>query len=132
MDSQGFLTDGACFVEFGAGKGKTAAGGPCGRTLRACRITEPRSRRHLTPPTGGLSHWVQMSTRHCKDTKFVLVDRGSNRYKKDGLHRETGPTFERVKMDIANLHLGDCKYVIHELNLGFEMVNYKKNTFIFK
>ena len=59
----------------------------------------------LIPVPGGLSHYVQRSTAKNDQTKFVLIDRGSNRYKKDGLHRDIGPTFERVKMDIANLNL---------------------------
>ncbi|OWF35563.1 tRNA:m(4)X modification enzyme TRM13-like [Mizuhopecten yessoensis] len=71
------LKDGMCYVELGAGKGM-------------------------------LSHWIQKASDQCSNTAFVLVDRGHVRYKADNQHKwgESGPKFERIRIDIANLHLG--------------------------
>ncbi|XP_060082028.1 tRNA:m(4)X modification enzyme TRM13 homolog [Ylistrum balloti] len=71
------LKDGMCYVELGAGKGM-------------------------------LSHWIQKASYKCSNTAFVLVDRGHVRYKADNQHKwgESGPKFERIRIDIANLHLG--------------------------
>lgn len=71
------LKDKMCYVELGAGKGM-------------------------------LSHWIQKASDKCNDTAFLLVDRGHVRYKAENQHKwgESGPRFERIRIDIANLHLG--------------------------
>lgn len=58
---------------------------------------------------GGLSHWVQLANKSNVNTKYLLVERSSVRYKKDSFHRgeNQGPNFERLKIDIENLDL--CK-----------------------
>ncbi|XP_014662523.1 PREDICTED: tRNA:m(4)X modification enzyme TRM13 homolog isoform X2 [Priapulus caudatus] len=56
---------------------------------------------------GQMSHWVQQASPHSEDSHFVLVDRGANRYKFDSFHKEEGPAFERIRMDIAHLNLSE-------------------------
>ncbi|XP_046329279.1 tRNA:m(4)X modification enzyme TRM13 homolog isoform X2 [Haliotis rufescens] len=56
---------------------------------------------------GQLSHWVQRAVEKCDKVSFVLVDRGTIRYKLDNQHREEqGPKFERLRIDIEHLNLG--------------------------
>ena len=31
--------------------------------------------------SGGLSHWVQLALNHCKHNQYILIDKGSVRYK---------------------------------------------------
>ena len=55
-----------------------------------------------------LSHWVQKAVEKKDNVSFLLVDRGHVRYKADNQHKfnETGPKFERIKIDIEHLNLG--------------------------
>lgn len=78
----GLLEEGFCFVELGAGK-------------------------------GNLSHWIQQAMPNKSDLGFVLVDYGHVRYKADNRHKwpDTGPKFERLRIDIADLNLGNVESV---------------------
>lgn len=60
---------------------------------------------------GGLSHWIQRAVADNEGTRFILVERGGVRYKKDNYHRgeDQGPTFERMRVDIKHLNLANVK-----------------------
>ncbi|XP_059177609.1 tRNA:m(4)X modification enzyme TRM13 homolog isoform X2 [Physella acuta] len=62
---------------------------------------------------GKLSHWIQKATKKVVDNSFVLVERGSVRYKMDSFHKLGGEEskFIRIKTDIENLHLGSVEAV---------------------
>ncbi|XP_064604725.1 tRNA:m(4)X modification enzyme TRM13 homolog [Liolophura sinensis] len=77
LQQMGFLTDGLCYVELGAGRGEFA-------------------------------HWVQLAMDTCNDSSFVLVDKGTCRYKFDSFHKgeHQGPTFERLQVNLADINLG--------------------------
>ncbi|XP_050401365.1 tRNA:m(4)X modification enzyme TRM13 homolog isoform X1 [Patella vulgata] len=62
---------------------------------------------------GQLSHWVQKAMTDKENLSFLLVDRGSARYKFDSYHKseEEGPKFERIKIDIEHLDLGKVKSI---------------------
>ncbi len=57
---------------------------------------------------GGLSHWVQKGAQTSTSSKYLLVEKGSIRYKMDAYHKfeEQGPNFERLRIDIQHLNLG--------------------------
>ncbi|GFR79293.1 tRNA:m(4)X modification enzyme TRM13 homolog [Elysia marginata] len=57
---------------------------------------------------GKLSHWIRKACNHYSKSKFVLVERGSVRYKVDGHQNqnEGDNLFTRIKMDIVDLFLG--------------------------
>ncbi len=59
---------------------------------------------------GKLSHWLSLSLNN-SNNRFLLVERGSQRYKFDGQHREDDIKFERVRMDIKNLFLSELDLV---------------------
>ncbi|XP_013389808.1 tRNA:m(4)X modification enzyme TRM13 homolog [Lingula anatina] len=63
---------------------------------------------------GALSHWVQLALPESKDNSYILVDRGTARYKMDNYHnnKEEGPIFERLRMDIEHLCLSKVPTVI--------------------
>ncbi|XP_071953611.1 tRNA:m(4)X modification enzyme TRM13 homolog [Antedon mediterranea] len=54
---------------------------------------------------GQLSHWLQKALSDSTDVKFILIDRGHNRRKLDCYHRNHGPKFERLNLDISDLDL---------------------------
>ncbi|KAK3091884.1 hypothetical protein FSP39_023437 [Pinctada imbricata] len=57
---------------------------------------------------GNLSHWIQRAMPNETEVAFVLIDRGTVRYKADNQHKweDNGPKFKRLRMDIEHLHLG--------------------------
>ncbi|XP_006812702.1 tRNA:m(4)X modification enzyme TRM13 homolog, partial [Saccoglossus kowalevskii] len=54
---------------------------------------------------GQLSHWIKTTLNDSTDNLFLLVDRGTNRYKFDSKSSEDGTHFERLRIDIEHLDL---------------------------
>lgn len=58
---------------------------------------------------GKLSHWIRKACHAQSNNKFLLVERGSVRYKVDGHQKKDKGenSFKRIKMDIEDLFLGN-------------------------
>ena len=59
---------------------------------------------------GKLSHWLSLSLKD-SNVKYLLVERGSQRFKFDGQHSGNETSFNRIRMDIKNLYLSELDLV---------------------
>ncbi|VDI29464.1 tRNA:m4X modification enzyme [Mytilus galloprovincialis] len=67
---------------------------------------------------GMLSHWIQKASEENDNCNYILVDRGTCRYKADNFHKwdDKGPKFERIRIDIEHLHLGKVNTISESCN----------------
>ncbi|XP_008062902.1 tRNA:m(4)X modification enzyme TRM13 homolog [Carlito syrichta] len=54
---------------------------------------------------GKLSHWVDIALKDAENVHFILVEKGTTRFKVDGKHRKKNSVFERLQIDIQHLCL---------------------------
>ena len=61
---------------------------------------------------GKLSHWLSMALKDEEINNFLLVERGSQRFKFDSYHNDNKSNrFQRIRMDIKNLYLSELDLV---------------------
>ncbi len=59
---------------------------------------------------GKLSHWLSLSLKDI-NANYLLVERGSQRFKFDGYHNENEIRFNRIRMDIKDLYLSEIDLI---------------------
>ncbi|XP_006882555.1 PREDICTED: tRNA:m(4)X modification enzyme TRM13 homolog [Elephantulus edwardii] len=63
---------------------------------------------------GKLSHWVDIAIKDAEKVHFILVEKGTTRFKVDGKHRKKNSVFERFQIDIQHLCLNKIPLLIEE------------------
>ncbi|KAM6219235.1 tRNA:m(4)X modification enzyme TRM13 homolog [Rhynchocyon petersi] len=63
---------------------------------------------------GKLSHWVDIALKDAEKVHFILVEKGTTRFKVDGKHKKKNSVFERLQIDIQHLCLNKIPFLIEE------------------